>query len=136
REAAGEAAEWAHALDRQCQALLSELALLVPSPETREIPTLRAQAALGVAPARERMQAIALLARQAEEMARADYDFLYDEVRHLLAIGYNANERRRDASFYDLLASEARLAVFVAIAQGQLPQQSWFALGRQLINAG
>ena len=43
---------------------------------------------------------------------------------------------RRDASYYDLLASEARLSSFVAIAQGQLPQESWFALGRLLTNAG
>ncbi|HUY02690.1 MAG TPA: glucoamylase family protein, partial [Rhodocyclaceae bacterium] len=55
---------------------------------------------------------------------------------HLLAIGYNVAERRRDDSFYDLLASEARLTTFVAIAQGQLPQESWFALGRQLTIAG
>ncbi len=56
--------------------------------------------------------------------------------RHLLAIGYNVGERRRDASYYDLLASEARLASFVAIAQGELPQESWFALGRLLTTAG
>ena len=37
-----------------------------------------------------------------------------------------------DASFYDLLASEARLCSFVAIAQEQLPQESWFTLGRLL----
>ena len=41
--------------------------------------------------------------------------------RHLLAIGYNVGERRRDASYYDLLASEARLGTFVAIAQGAPP---------------
>ncbi len=58
--------------------------------------------------------------------------FLYDKARHLLAIGYNVSERRRDASYYDLLASEARFASFVAIAQGQLPQENWFALGRLL----
>ncbi len=69
-------------------------------------------------------------------MARLDYDFLFDESRDLLAIGYNVSERRRDPSYYDLLASEARLSSFVAIAQGQLPQQSWFALGRLLTNAG
>ena len=45
-------------------------------------------------------------------------------------------ERRRDASYYDLLASEARLSCFVAIAQGQLPQESWFALGRLLTRGG
>ena len=65
-----------------------------------------------------------------------EYDFLFDEARHLLAIGYNVGERRRDASYYDLLASEARLCTFVAIAQGQLPQESWFALGRLLTTAG
>ena len=38
--------------------------------------------------------------------------------------------------YYDLLASEARLCTFVGIAQGQLPQDSWFALGRLLTTAG
>ncbi|MEK6243979.1 MAG: glucoamylase family protein [Pseudomonadota bacterium] len=130
---------WARALDRQCRDLVDELALLAPGtavPDMNTIPTLRELAAHGVSPARARMEEIAQLALQAGEMARMDYDFLYDEVRHLLAIGYNVTERRRDASYYDLLASEARFAVFVAIAQGQLPQQSWFALGRLLINAG
>ena len=76
------------------------------------------------------------LASQCEELARMEYDFLYDGARHLLAIGYNVDERRRDPSYYDLLASEARLASFVAIAQGQLPQENWFALGRLLTTAG
>ena len=65
-----------------------------------------------------------------------EYDFLFDKGCHLLAIGYNVGERRRDSSYYDLLASEARLCSFVAIAQGQLPQESWFALGRLLTTAG
>ena len=65
-----------------------------------------------------------------------EYGFLYDKASRLLSIGYNVDERRRDASYYDLLASEARLSVFVAIAQGQLPQESWFALGRLLTSAG
>ena len=65
-----------------------------------------------------------------------EYDFLYDHARHLLAIGYNVGERRRDPSYYDLLASEARFASFVAIAQGQLPQENWFALGRLLTTRG
>ncbi len=85
--------------------------------------------------ARARIATIAVLAGQCEELSRLDYDFLFDESRHLLAIGYNVSERRRDPSYYDLLASEARLSTFVAIAQGQLPQQSWFALGRLLTNA-
>lgn len=85
--------------------------------------------------ARERIGAIAQLALQAGELAQMDYDFLYDETRRLLAIGYNVGERRQDASYYDLLASEARLASFVAIAQGQLPQESWFSLGRLLASS-
>ncbi len=76
------------------------------------------------------------LALQAGELARMDYGFLYDKARHLMAIGYNVGERRRDPGYYDLLASESRLSSFVAIAQGELPQENWFALGRLLTNAG
>ena len=83
-----------------------------------------------------RIAAIERLARQSGELARMEYDFLFDEARKLLAIGYNVSERRRDPSYYDLLASEARFCSFVAIAQGQLPQESWFALGRLLTTAG
>ncbi len=74
--------------------------------------------------------------RQCDEFTNVEYDFLYDSTQHLLIIGYNADEHRSDNSFYDLLASEARLTTFVAVAQGKLPQQSWFALGRQLTNHG
>jgi hypothetical protein len=86
--------------------------------------------------ARSRIASLEDLAWQSGEFALIDYDFLYDETRCLLAIGYNISENRRDASYYDLLASEARLSNFVAIAQGQLPQESWFALGRLLTVAG
>lgn len=86
--------------------------------------------------ARARIAAVERLALQSGELASMEYDFLYDKARHLLAIGYNVGERRRDSSYYDLLASEARLCSFVAIAQGQLPQEGWFALGRLLTTAG
>ena len=86
--------------------------------------------------AQERIAAIEGLTRQLNELAHMEYGFLYDKARHLLANGYNIGEDRRDSSFYDLLASEARLSSFVAIAQGQLPQESWFALGRLLTNVG
>ena len=82
--------------------------------------------------ARERLLTIEQSAVHCGELADIEYDFLYDSSRRLLAIGYNVSERRRDASFYDLLASEARLASFVGIAQGQLEQEHWFALGRLL----
>jgi len=86
--------------------------------------------------ARQRIATIEQLALRAAGLAQVEHDFLYDATRRLLAIGYNVDERRRDASYYDLLASEARFCTFVAIAQGQLPQESWFALGRQLTTAG
>ncbi|MFZ6773855.1 GH36-type glycosyl hydrolase domain-containing protein [Undibacterium sp. SXout7W] len=86
--------------------------------------------------ANSRIKEIEHLAKQAINFSDIQYDFLYDSTTHLLAIGYNINDRRCDPSRYDLLASEARLATFVGIAQGQLPQESWFALGRQLTIAG
>ncbi len=54
----------------------------------------------------------------------------------LLHIGYNVEDQRKDNSFYDLLASEVRLGIFVGIAQDKLPQESWFALGRLLTDSG
>ena len=56
--------------------------------------------------------------------------FLYDEERRIFAIGYQVAERRLDNSFYDLLASEARLTSFLAIARGEVPVEHWWALGR------
>ena len=86
--------------------------------------------------AEQRLASLDHLARQANQFAQMEYGFLFDETRFLLSIGYNVAERRRDASYYDLLASEARLCSFVAIAQGHLPQESWFALGRLLTTTG
>ena len=86
--------------------------------------------------ANERIAAIKQLAEQTSELSNMEYNFLYDRTRHLLSVGFNIDEKRRDQSYYDLLASEARLSCFVAIAQGELPQESWFALGRLLTTAG
>ncbi|HEX4334570.1 MAG TPA: glucoamylase family protein [Polyangiaceae bacterium] len=61
-----------------------------------------------------------------------NFSFLYDRGRHLFSIGYNVQASRLDGSFYDLLASEARLASFVAIAKGDVPQENWFRLGRPI----
>ena len=90
-----------------------------------EDPTVRAHA-------HQRIEELERLAHIAGQCAQMEYEFLYDGTRHLLAIGYNIDERRLDSGYYDLLASEARLCSFVAIAQAQLPQETWFALGRLL----
>ncbi len=129
---------WADTFANQCRNVRDDLIFLsLPDAKSIDkIPTLRELAGLGSQRAAERIAAIEKLALQSGELSRMDYDFLFDPTRHLLAIGYNVGERRRDASFYDLLASEARLSCFVAIAQGQLPQESWFALGRLLTIAG
>jgi cellobiose phosphorylase len=103
------------------------------------MPTLRALARLEGETGRRAQARIAeteRLARQCSEFADMEYGFLLDPARQLLAIGFNVGEGRRDASYYDLLASEARAASFVAIAQGKLPQENWFALGRLLTSAG
>ncbi|MBA3386345.1 MAG: cyclic beta 1-2 glucan synthetase, partial [Chthoniobacterales bacterium] len=83
--------------------------------------------------ARERVLTLENLARQSEEVAAMDFTFLFDPSRDLFSIGFNVTEGRRDVSFYDLLASEARLCSYVTIAQGQVPQDHWFSLGRLLV---
>ncbi len=82
--------------------------------------------------AAEQILAIKKIAGHCENFTVLEFEFLYDKQRHLLSIGYNVSDHRRDSGFYDLLASEARLCSFVAIAQGCLPQEHWFALGRGL----
>jgi cellobiose phosphorylase len=76
------------------------------------------------------------LAVRCRELADIDYGFLYDKSRRLLSIGYNVTDHRLDTGFYDLLASEARLASYVAIAQEKLPSEHWFSLGRSVTKTG
>jgi cyclic beta-1,2-glucan synthetase len=67
------------------------------------------------------------LRQLADEM---DFAFLFDANRQLFSIGYRVDDAAPDESYYDLLASEARLASFVAIAKGDVPSTHWFHLGR------
>ncbi len=146
---------WAQAFDRQARALRDDLGFLVPGQGPRQfstIPTLAelagaravgstALSSAGAAAPRykgatERLAIIDDLVDRCHELAAMDFEFLYDEPRGLLAIGYDVGERRRDPTCYDLLASEARLASFLLIAQGQVPQKHWFALGRLLTSQG
>ena len=83
--------------------------------------------------ARQRLLALETLARQSDELAAMDFAFLFDTARDLFPTGFNVSERRRDTSFYDLLASEARLCSYVTIALGQVPQDHWFSMGRLLV---
>ena len=75
----------------------------------------------------ERLASVA--AKFAAEM---DFSGLYNKQRHLFAVGYNVTLGRLDNSHYDLLASEAALTSFLAIARGEAPRRHWFQLGRPL----
>ncbi|MBC8031114.1 MAG: hypothetical protein H7Z16_13450 [Pyrinomonadaceae bacterium] len=67
-----------------------------------------------------------------QSMAEMDFKFLFDPERKVFTIGYNVSAASADNSYYDLLASEARLASFVAIAKGDVLMEHWFRMGRQL----
>lgn len=56
--------------------------------------------------------------------------FLYNRDRKLFSIGYHIEDCKLDNSYYDLLASEARIASLVSIAKGDVPLEHWWALGR------
>ncbi len=77
------------------------------------------------------------LAALAEGMIQAmDFRFLFDPSRQLFSIGFRVADSTLDPSCYDLLASEARLASFVAIAKGDVGPRHWFLLGRALTPVG
>jgi cyclic beta-1,2-glucan synthetase len=59
-----------------------------------------------------------------------DFAFLYRPRKKALSLGYDLARGQLDVSHYGLLASEARIAVFTAIAKGDIPQEAWFHLGR------
>src|SRR6185369_17667077 len=69
----------------------------------------------------ERHEALRLAAL--ELVYAMNFRFLFDERRCVFSIGYNVADGRRDNSYYDLLASEARLASFLAIAKSDVPQE-------------
>jgi cellobiose phosphorylase len=106
------------------------------TPEERQwLTQFKDAIAAGAKAARLQVDTLNALGEQCLDGASIEYDFLYDPTQKLLSIGYNVEEHRRDNGFYDLLASESRLGIFVGIAEGKLPQEAWFALGRQLTNA-
>jgi cyclic beta-1,2-glucan synthetase len=86
----------------------------------------------------------AKISRRAEETAELlnalaremDFSRLYSKRRRLFHIGHDAGTCKDSASYYDLLASEARLSSFVAIAKGDVTQKHWFSLGRSLTGTG
>lgn len=71
------------------------------------------------------------LHQQCEQMVQEmDFSFLFNHDRQIFHIGYNLELGRLDANYYDLLASEARIASLIAIARGHIPQSHWLHLNR------
>jgi len=122
----------------QVSALQAKIAESATSPNRDQVlnalEDLNAAVESALSGAKDLLTRLASLAQASEQIVEEmDFQFLLDKERKLFTIGYNVSELRPDNSFYDLLASEARLASFVAIAKGDVPQEHWFRLGRQLI---
>jgi cyclic beta-1,2-glucan synthetase len=69
------------------------------------------------------------------EVSGMDFRLLFDAERKLFHIGYNVTVDRLDSNYYDLLASEARLASYLAIVKHQVPESHWYTLGRPMTSA-
>jgi cyclic beta-1,2-glucan synthetase len=136
-----EVSNWSNKLLLQCHALRDEISLFAHVPSLAPNVTLRDLMCLVNLPATVqnevavRMALIDRLAGTAFSLSQMDMSFLYDAASHLMSIGFNVDAQRQDSTRYDLLSSEARLGNFVAIAQGQVLQESWFALGRLLVSS-
>ncbi|MFZ0286074.1 MAG: glucoamylase family protein, partial [Terriglobales bacterium] len=71
------------------------------------------------------------IANQAGTLAaEMDFAFLLNPRRRLLSVGFDIETQQLHSACYDLLATESRIAVFTAIAKDDIPQESWFLLGR------
>src|SRR4029434_5680435 len=77
-----------------------------------------------------RARLVEIAATAESRVAEMDFAVLYTPRRKVLSVGFDVTTGRHDRSTYDLLASEARIASFVAIAKGDIPQESWLRLGR------
>jgi cyclic beta-1,2-glucan synthetase len=121
------AAGWAHAI-RACIASHSRDTAASAPAGSRDSARASPEDVADIASATARLTALATVARTL--VAEMRFGFLYDAERRLLSIGFRTADGSLDEGCYDLLASEARLASFVAIAYGDVPARHWFRLGR------
>ena len=140
---------WSEATRLAVTSHVRDLALLQPLPDVAGVPTtgFPTIAELADPPVRvtgEGTPEAALLMRRLQAIAdrsqqlfqEMDFSFLFDPIRKLFSIGFRVREGELDPSYYDLLASEARLASFLAIAKGDVAPGHWFQLGRALTPIG
>lgn len=129
-------------LPDRCEAALRELATLrvhvvgkgvAPSDDVASIDVLSDSLTRSAAASRTLTRRFTMLAQLTKTMFDAmEFGFLFDPTRKLFSIGYRVVDNNLDPSCYDLLASEARLTSFIAIAKGDVPSSHWFHLGRAL----
>jgi cyclic beta-1,2-glucan synthetase len=142
--AEGELVTWAEAARLAVASHARDLALLEPPAQASALSTISelsdpsggasGDGSPGAAALVRRLQAIA---DQAHQIFRdMEYGFLFDPTRKLFSIGFRVRDGTLDPSCYDLLASEARLASFLAIAKGDIAPDHWFRLGRALTPVG
>jgi len=76
------------------------------------------------------------IAQRAERLAEeTEFTFLADPARKILSVGFDVREQKLHKACYDILASEARIGTFLAIARDEIPQQSWMRLSREQVRA-
>jgi cyclic beta-1,2-glucan synthetase len=140
----GELVTWAEAVRRSVSSHVRDLVLLQPSPRTTAHPAVAELAeppggepSDGSPAAATLVRRLGAIADQAQQLFReTDFSFLFDPTRKLFSIGFRVRDGTLDPSYYDLLASEARLASFLAIAKGDVDPDHWFRLGRALTPVG
>jgi cyclic beta-1,2-glucan synthetase len=121
-----------------------DLTLLQPSPGQTAFPTIAEMSEVQSGEAGTGSPSGAMLVRrlqsisdQAQRLFREmDFGFLFDPTRKLFSIGFRVQDGALDPSYYDLLASEARLTSFLAIAKGDVAPDHWFRLGRAMTPVG
>jgi cyclic beta-1,2-glucan synthetase len=124
-------------LPELCRAVQEEIEKRVGGPESKDRRLLLEDLEVSSTAATALEHRTSGLALQAERMVRTmDFRFLFDSSRKLFSIGYRVADGTLDPSCYDLLASEARLASFVAVAKGDVTPRHWFLLGRSLTPVG
>jgi hypothetical protein len=117
-------------LDRKLQVLtaangISAEILMLASRLREELPACHRRA-------NELAHRLQRIADESDRIVREmDFGAVSDKRRKLLSIGYEVKAQQLSKSCYDLLASESRIATFIAVAKGEVVQENWFRLGRQ-----
>jgi hypothetical protein len=119
--------------DQLAECLIEVIPRIADNPSLVELgERLKASLLVTVRNLRSTASALRDIAKQAESLAKAtEFAFLADPGRQILSIGYDVRAQKLHEACYDTIASEARIATFLAIARNEIHQRSWFNLGRE-----